>query len=260
MGFGAIMPGVSGGALCAAFGMYKPIVEVMAHPVKAFRKYIMDLLPFALGGIVGFWGLSGLAGYLLERNSEIAVCVFAGLILGTFPGLLKDAAEEGRNTSSYVSMIVGFAVMFILLLIFKRGRGNGLEPGIWSYLLCGVLWGLSFIVPGLSSSTLLMFFGIYQPMLAGIAALTPGVVIPLGAGAVATVLVSARLISMAFARFHNILSHLIIGIVGATTVMILPDWRTEKYGMAVYILCILGGMVISYIITKFCDRLKESAE
>lgn len=28
VGFGAIMPGISGGTLCAAFGMYKPLLNL----------------------------------------------------------------------------------------------------------------------------------------------------------------------------------------------------------------------------------------
>ncbi len=39
VGFGAIMPGISGGTLCVAFGMYQPLIEVFfppqASPAKA---------------------------------------------------------------------------------------------------------------------------------------------------------------------------------------------------------------------------------
>ena len=37
VGFGAILPGVSGGALCAAFGMYNPIINLLSHPFKALK-------------------------------------------------------------------------------------------------------------------------------------------------------------------------------------------------------------------------------
>ena len=32
VGFGAIMPGISGGTLCVAFGMYKPLMGVLSTP------------------------------------------------------------------------------------------------------------------------------------------------------------------------------------------------------------------------------------
>ena len=52
VGFGAIMPGISGGTLCVAFGMYRPIIEVLSHPKKSIKQYIGILIPFVLGGVV----------------------------------------------------------------------------------------------------------------------------------------------------------------------------------------------------------------
>ena len=39
VGFGAIMPGVSGGALCVAFGMYKPLIGILSDPKTSIKKY-----------------------------------------------------------------------------------------------------------------------------------------------------------------------------------------------------------------------------
>lgn len=30
VGFGAILPGISGGTLCVAFGMYRPLIETLS--------------------------------------------------------------------------------------------------------------------------------------------------------------------------------------------------------------------------------------
>ena len=86
VGFGAIMPGISGGTLCVAFGMYKLLMGVLSTPRTALKTYWRMLLPFVLGCAVGFVGLSGLASMLMEANSTVLVCLFIGLILGTVPG------------------------------------------------------------------------------------------------------------------------------------------------------------------------------
>ena len=39
VGFGAILPGVSGGTLCVAFGMYKPLISVLSEPGKNLKRY-----------------------------------------------------------------------------------------------------------------------------------------------------------------------------------------------------------------------------
>ncbi len=42
VGFGAIMPGISGGTLCVAFGMYKPLIEVFSKPRERLEKVLDD--------------------------------------------------------------------------------------------------------------------------------------------------------------------------------------------------------------------------
>lgn len=36
IGLGAVLPGISGGVLCVVFGIYKPIMELLSHPLKKF--------------------------------------------------------------------------------------------------------------------------------------------------------------------------------------------------------------------------------
>ena len=68
VGFGAILPGVSGGTLCVAFGMYRPLIETISHIKTGLKKYWLMLGFFMLGIAVGFVGLSGLASMLLEKK------------------------------------------------------------------------------------------------------------------------------------------------------------------------------------------------
>src|SRR5699024_11628269 len=60
--------------------------------------------------------------------------------------------------------------------------GDNIKPNFGWYVFCGCMWGLSMIVPGLSSSSVLLFMGLYQTMAAGIAKLDMAVCIPLGIG------------------------------------------------------------------------------
>ena len=94
VGFGAILPGVSGGTLCVAFGMYKPLISVLSEPGKNLKRYWKMLLVFVLGGAIGFIGLSGLADFLMAQNSTAVICAFVGFMIGTYPGLWSDAAKR----------------------------------------------------------------------------------------------------------------------------------------------------------------------
>lgn len=258
VGFGAILPGVSGGTLCVAFGMYQPLIELFSHPRSGIRKYWMRLGAFLLGAGIGFIGLSGLAGWLLEQNSQAVTCAFIGFVLGTLPELWKDAGQTGRGRSSYLAMILCFAAMTGLLLLLKSSAAVTIRADIWGFLFCGVMWGLSFVVPGLSSSTLLLFFGLYQPMLDGISKLSLEVLIPLGIGVGACLLILPKGVSAAYRRHHAVISHAILGIVAATTVSIFPSFHTSIPNILLNLACIAGGAVFSYLIGVACSRLSAS--
>lgn len=260
VGFGAIMPGISGGALCVAFGMYKPLIGILSDPKNSIKKHWKMLGVFLLGGVIGFIGLSGVADWLMLRNSQAVTCAFIGFIIGTVPGLWSDAGKQGRKSSSYVALIVGFAAMLGLLWLLKSQSAITFQANIWGYLFCGIMWGLSLVIPGLSSSTLLLFFGLYQPMLDGIVKFSPEVLIPLAIGVVICLLTLPKGVDAAYKRFYSVISHSILGIVAATTVMIIPSFHTETTNILLYIACIVGGSVVSYFLSNACERLKNRSE
>lgn len=257
VGFGAILPGVSGGTLCVAFGMYRPIIDTLAHVRSGIRKHGLMLLTFFTGVLVGFVALSGLAAWLLERDTALVTCVFIGFIFGTFPELWQDAGTQGRTRRGVFAMILGFVVMAILLGVLKTTVAITVSPGLAGFLLCGVLWGLSFIIPGLSSSTLLLFFGLYQPMLAGIATFNLAVILPLGVGMALCVLLLSRIIERTYQKHFSIVSHGILGIVAATALMILPKWDGSAQMLIINLLAILSGCALSYGFSRLCRKVKD---
>ncbi len=256
VGFGAIMPGISGGTLCVAFGMYDHLIGLLSRPRETLKKHWGKLLIFILGAGVGFIGLSGLAGALMEANSSLVTCVFIGFVIGTMPGLWQGAGEKGRGTSSYVSLVCSFAVMLAVLVFLRSADGIEVTPNILSFFFSGIVWGISFIVPGLSSSTLLMFFGLYRPMLIGISRLAPSVVLPLGLGFGLCMLLLPRAVSALYKSRYAEASHAIIGIVAASMIMIFPvDVISSLSGAASAFACVCGGAVVSYCSDKICSRL-----
>lgn len=258
VGCGAILPGLSGGALCAAFGMYRPIIEVLSSPKENLKKHILMLAFFFFGVAIGFVGLAGVTEWLMEKSSELVTCAFVGFIIGTMPGLFRDAGEVKRGRGSYISMSVSFLVMLGLLFLLKTNQSLQINEGFFAFLLCGFFWGLSFIVPGLSSSSLLLLFGLYQPMLLGIKSFDFSVLVPMGLGLVATVLLLSRAVAVAYKKHFSIVSHAVIGIVAATVVMIVPDLSVPFTRILLYFGVALGGALLSYGFTRLCDKIKEN--
>lgn len=255
IGVGAILPGISGGVLCVIFGLYKPVIEVMSNPLRNLKYHWKLIVPVAIGVGVGFIGSAGAVSTFMEKNAAAGVCVFIGLILGMIPGLWKDAGKQGRTPASVPSMIASFVLFLAFLLFLKTGVSMNITPNAFWYGICGVAWGLSFVVPGLSSSSMLIFLGLYQPMLAGMARLDFGVLIPLAVGAGAIVLTLARGVNSLFEKHYSLASHIILGIVAATTVVIVPADFAGPGQMAVCAACVVCGIAAAIGINRICDKI-----
>ncbi len=260
VGVGAILPGVSGGSLLYAFGIYNQILEVLSSPVKGVIKYWRMLIFVGIGGAVGFIGFASVAAALLAWNESIVICAFIGLIIGTLPGLWRDAGEKGRGKTSIALLIVSFIAVTAMLYLFKNVWTVSIPQNIIGWILCGVIWGLGFVVPGLASSNLLMFFGIYEPLLDRIKALDLGAAIPFALSVLAMFLLFSKVMKWIFDKFHSAMSHSIIGFVLASTVMILPTFNTSCQNILIYIVAMLGGAVASFFFGKFSDKIRENSE
>lgn len=257
VGIGAILPGVSGGTLCYAFGIYDPLIEVLSNPFKGLKKH-WKLLIFVFAGVAaGFVCFAGVTNWLLNWNESVVMCVFVGLIAGTIPDLWQDAGSQGRGKGSIIALVLSCVGVTTLFYLLDNVLDLTIQPGLVGWLICGLFWGLSFIVPGFSSSTLLLFFGIYEAMSAGISRLDFDVLIPLGLAMLATLLLLSNLMKWVFANYHAIISHCIMGFVIGTTVMILPSFNTSVTNIAIYLISIVGGAVASFFFNVLCQRIRS---
>ena len=192
IGVGAVLPGISGGVLCVAFGIYKPVMELLGDPLRMFRTHIPKLLPVLIGAGVGFLGVSNVLAFFLEAYPGPSVCLFIGLILGMLPSLFREAGSQGRPKGSWIALVIAFATVVMLLAALNLLSVH-IIPNIWWYVFCGFCLALSVILPGMSFSTLLMPLGLYTPFVDGIGSLHIDILFPAGIGAVITVICLARL-------------------------------------------------------------------
>ena len=84
VGIGAILPGISGGVLCVAFGIYESMMELLTNPIKTIKKQYKMFIPFIIGWIIGFIILAKGIELLFVKSASIAMMLFFGLICGTF--------------------------------------------------------------------------------------------------------------------------------------------------------------------------------
>lgn len=244
VGVGAILPGVSGGVLCVSFGIYEPMMELFTHPWKTFKEQYKMFIPVGIGWVLGFILLAKALELFFAAYPTIALMLFFGLIMGTLPELFKTS-EKSSEKASWTPFILSLSFAFLLFQILESGNTTTIEANIWSYLLCGIIWGLSLIIPGLSSSTLLIYVGLYEPMTAGIGNLDFSVLLPVMGGILVTALALARFVSMLYKKHYALISRIILGFVVASSLKILPTEFEGPIVLLISILCFGAGFALA---------------
>jgi len=252
VGVGAILPGVSGGVLCVAFGIYEPMMAVLTHPVKSIGKYYKMFIPFLLGWALGFVVLAKGVEAFFQCAPTIALMLFFGLICGTLPELFETSEKSGPE-QSWSPFVISLALAYLFFQILDSGIGASIQPSFWSFGLCGLLWGLSMIVPGMSSSSILICLGLFEPLTAGIGSLDGGVLLPFVVGICVTVVLFARLVAMLFDRHYAVMSRVILGFVIASALKALPVSFGSPATLLASLVCFAGGFVVA----RAMDRAKE---
>lgn len=255
VGIGAILPGVSGGVLCVAFGIYEPMMALLTHPAKSFKTYYKLFIPFLIGWALGFVFLAKGVGILFGYAPEAALMLFFGLICGTIPELFRASEQKGPN-QSWTPFVLSLALAYLLFHILEQGGSATIPPSFPTYVLSGLLWGLSIMIPGLSSSSVLIFLGLYEPLTAGIGNLDFAVILPFLVGIAATVLLFARLVTVLFEKQYALISRIILGAMIASALKILPASFNNTATLIVSLGCFAAGFFVAWIM----DRVKGKRE
>ncbi|MBQ4546339.1 MAG: DUF368 domain-containing protein, partial [Oscillospiraceae bacterium] len=118
------------------------------------------------------------------------------------------------------------------------------------------VWGLSLIIPGLSSSSVLLYMGLYEPMTAGIAALDFAVILPLLLGLLITVISLARFVNSLFEKHYAVVSRFILGFVIASSLKIVPT-SFEGVGSLVFSLACFG---VGFAVARYMDIARNKQQ
>ena len=244
IGTGAILPGVSGGALAAVFGLYERIIEFLANLRKNFVENLLFFLPVALGGLFGIFVLAFPLDYFLVHAKVQVMWFFIGCIGGTLPALFREAGKRGRRPWHLGLAGVVTVLAFVGLVLARTYLNVTLPQNVATWTLAGAIFALGMIVPGLSPSNFLLYFNLYQPMTEGIKNLDLSVIVPVGIGAVLCVLAFAKLMSKLLEFAYPVVFHIIIGIVIASTAIIVPTWA-EHAALDLAGVVITVGLVVA---------------
>ena len=271
IGGGAILPGVSGGVLAVVFGIYRPMMAFLARPLVTFKTHYRLFIPVILGVGLGFWGFAKLVAWLFSGSSPTPLALFIGLILGTVPLLYRAAQKPrdgvalsaGERRSNRLALVLGFVLLMAFLFLMSRGSAQDLEPTLLLSLVSGLIWGFSLVVPGLSSSSILLFMGIYTKIMAAVKDLDFAVVIPLLLGIAVVAFVFARFVDRLYERHYGVTSNAVVGLVLASTLAIVlfppPEYHIASVGQGVLCVAVAAaGFAAAHFLGVWGEKIKPA--
>lgn len=227
MGLANLVPGISGGTMLLAAGIYPRFIEAVAD-VTRFRFRWPSL--FLLGSVAVAAGISillfaGPIKQLVVEQRWIMYSLFIGLTLGGVPVVWR--MTNGWNRSLAISAVLAFSAMVGLALLQAFDVVGDFASNPATFFVAGLAGASAMILPGLSGGYLLLLLGQYVPILAAIdqfkealkakdiATLVPlatSVILPVGIGVVVGVAVVGNLLQWLLKNQRNATLGVLLGL------------------------------------------------
>lgn len=237
MGLANLVPGISGGTMLLASGIYPAFIEALADLTR-FRFRVRSMLVMTAVVVSAGMGILLLAGTLKElvvHQRWVMYSIFIGLTLGGIPIVWKLACPA--NPALIGSVMLSFCAMTILAVLQSRGIVGQGGSSVLLLTFAGLAGASAMILPGLSGGYLLLLLGQYVPILTAIdqfkdaisgrdlaAAISPGltVLLPVGIGVVAGVLIVGNLLEWLLKIYQKATLGMLLGLLLGSTVGLWP--------------------------------------
>ena len=249
IGAGAIVPGVSSGVLCVIFGIYEKLLDAVLNFFKDIKHNIKFLFPIALGVGIGVLLFSNILNYFLYEFPVQTKSIFIGLIIGTIPSLIKEVNEkETFKPQNVVYLLIALAIGIITVIVENQINivSNGDKMSIMYLVMCGAIMAIGIVVPGVSSTIILMLLGVYSVYLQSVANLYLPVLIPLGIGLILGSIIVMKITKKLLETHYGKTFYSIIGFTIGSVFVLLPQGMT-LLEIVLSVLCVVLGVYVSRI-------------
>ena len=184
IGAGAILPGISSGVLCVIFGIYENLINCILNFFKNIKYNFKMLFPIVTGALVGIVLLGNILRYVFYAFPMQTKFLFIILILSSIPELVKKATEKQPFKIHYIFYLL-LTFGFGAFLTFIENNINIISSKEFSFIFLifsGFLMSAGVIVPGVSSTLILMILGVYDAYLISISSVYIPFLFPLAIG------------------------------------------------------------------------------
>jgi len=237
MGLANLVPGISGGTMLLATGVYPDFVGAIAE-FTTFKFRTRSIVIFGaifLSAVLAILLFAGPTKELVVTHRWVMYSIFIGLTLGGAPLVWKLAKPV--TPSFFVSAIAGFAVMVVMATLQADGASG--ERNYIVLFVAGVAGASAMILPGVSGGYLLLLMGQYVPILRSIQTLKTGLLGDSDAGI-------SRDFGLVLESMHVVIPVGIGVVIGVVAVSNLIEWLLKRFEKAT--LGVLFGLLIGAVV------------
>ena len=239
MGLANLVPGISGGTMLLAAGVYPQFVRAIADltTLKLRKEAFVVLGSVVVAALLAIVGLAGPVKNFVVEHRWVAYSIFIGLTLGGVPVIRR--LLPGITRAVTVGAVFGFVIMALVAWVQAHGTGSdaAARAGFGFMLIAGIAGASAMILPGVSGGYLLLVMGVYVPILTGIddlksalgardvdALMDPmmGVVLPVGIGVVVGVVAISNVLKLVLARYEETTLGVLLGLLLGAVVGLWP--------------------------------------
>lgn len=241
LGIGTVIPGVSGGVLAASMGLYDKILESVSNLLKTPKLSIIFLFPLGLGVLLSVYTLSGVVALSLKYFGEQITFLFIGLVIGGMPFIVRNANKNGFKYSYLLSFLFGIILIFIIEFIGSNSSVQAITTdSLYSDVASGSIIAFGTIIPGISSSFILMSMGTYEKIMMAIHNIDIFTLVPAGIGFLVVAVLIIKIVHYIFKNFHGHSYYWVLGVLVSSTILVFPN-ISFNINMFVNIILFLAG-------------------
>ncbi len=282
------VPGVSGGTIAFLMGLYDDFIESLNNIVSKDKEKRKNALIFLIklgsGWVVGLAMASIVIKAVFEKHIYAISSLFLGFILFAIPLIISEEKDsfKGKYKNSIFAV---FGIALVVAITYLSGNvvgvsdlgSSNLTIGIGIYLfLCAMCAISAMVLPGISGSTIMLVFGLYQAIMTAISGFfqfdmsyVPALMI-FGFGMIAGVCTTVKGLKFLLEKHRSAIMYTIIGmmigsfyaiIMGPTS---LKDNPQEPLSFDTFnvLFFIIGAVVILGIqaLKRFSDKLETKVD
>lgn len=256
IGIATLVPGVSGGTMAIILGVYDEMIHSLSSFFKDIKKNTLFLATIGLGGIIGIASFSKIIEYSLNNFKFPMIYLFLGIIIGGIPVLYKKADVDNKKKSDWLYFIVG-AILILIMSIYSGTIVNlASSTGILNFIfltIAGIIIAVALILPGISTSFMLLVLGLYDITLKAINNVEINFLIPIVIGVGLGVIGTTKVLENCLMKSPRKTYMLILGFVVGSIAEVFPGIPTGLDILVSILTFIAGFVVIKYISNKYSE-------